>query len=134
MISRLISPLNYLSCKVSNTALTRSPFPYVEFDCSTQNYTFIIDNSLEIKLWWQEKTKSSIPDVPDRQISCSHYRKNRRRRGPSGMDLQSRNASDSSDHVVKIVEHLGCLGCGAPTGRKNPTHRKIVKIIDSYHS
>ena len=51
-------------------------------------------------------------------------RKNRRRRGPSGMDLQSRNTFDSSDHVVKIADHLGCLGYGVPTGRKNPRGTK----------
>ena len=50
------------------------------------------------------------------------------------MDLESRNASDSSDHVVKIADRLGCLGCGVPTGRKNPRRRKIVKIPDSYDS
>ena len=63
-----------------------------------------------------------------------NHRKNRRRWGPSGMDLQSRNASDSSDHIVKITDHLGCLGCGVPTGRKNPRRRNIVKIPDSYDS
>ena len=62
------------------------------------------------------------------------HRKNRRRRGPSGMDLQSRNASASSDHVVKIADRLGCLGYGVPTGRKNSRRRKIVKIPDSYDS
>ena len=50
------------------------------------------------------------------------------------MDLQSRNASDSSDHVVKITYDLGCLGCGVPTGRKNPRRRKIVKVPNSYDS
>ena len=50
------------------------------------------------------------------------------------MDLQSRNASDSSDHVVKMADRLGCLGCGVATGRKNPRRRKIVKIPDSYDS
>ena len=50
------------------------------------------------------------------------------------MYLQSRNASDSSDHIVKIADPLGCLGCGVPTGRKNPRRRKIVKIPDSYDS
>ena len=59
------------------------------------------------------------------------YRKNRRRREPSEMDLQSRNASDSSDQVVKIGDCLGCPGCGVPTGRKNPRYRKIVEIPDS---
>ena len=48
------------------------------------------------------------------------------------MDLRSRNASDSSDHVVKIADRLE--GCGVPTGRKNPRHRKIVKVPDSYDS
>ena len=60
------------------------------------------------------------------------HRKNRRRRGPSGMDLQSRNASDSPDHV-KVADGLGCLGCGVPTGRKNLRRRKIVNIPDSYN-
>ena len=62
------------------------------------------------------------------------HRKNRRRRGPSGMDFQSRNASDSSDQVVKIANHLGCLGCSVATGHKNARRRKIVKIPDSYDS
>ena len=43
------------------------------------------------------------------------------------MDLQSRNASDSSDHVVTIADRLRYLGCGVPTGRKNPRRRKIAK-------
>ena len=59
------------------------------------------------------------------------HRKNRRRRRPSGMDFQSRNPSDSSDHVVKIADGLGC---SVPPGRKNPRRRKIVKIPDSYDS
>ena len=59
------------------------------------------------------------------------HRKNRLRRGPSEIDLQSKNASDFSDHIVKIAD---CLGCGVPTGRKNPRRRKIVKIPDSYDS
>ena len=50
------------------------------------------------------------------------------------MDLQSRKASDSSDHAVKIAYRLGCLGCGVPTGRKNPRRRKILKIPNSYDS
>ena len=62
------------------------------------------------------------------------HRKNRRRRGPSGMYLQSRNASDSSDHIVKIANRLGCLGWGVHTGRKNPRRQKIIKIPDSYDS
>ena len=48
--------------------------------------------------------------------------------------IQSRNTSDSSDHVVKIADHLGCLGWGVHTGRKNPRRWKIVKILDSYDS
>ena len=36
-------------------------------------------------------------------------------------------------HVVKIADRLGCLGCGVPTGRKNPRRRKIVKILDFYY-
>ena len=56
------------------------------------------------------------------------HRKSRPRRGPSGMDLQGRNASDFSDQVVKIVDRLGFKGCGVPTGRKNPRRLKIVKI------
>ena len=44
------------------------------------------------------------------------------------MDLQIRNVSDSSDHVVKIADRLGCLGCGVSTVRKNPRRRKVVKI------
>ena len=48
--------------------------------------------------------------------------------------LQSRNASDSSDHVVKIADRLRCLGWGVHTGPKNPRRRKIVKIPDSYDS
>ena len=59
-------------------------------------------------------------------------RKNRRRWGRSGMYLQGRNDSDSSDHVVKIADRLGCLGWGVHTGRKNPRRRKIVKMPDSY--
>ena len=47
------------------------------------------------------------------------------------MYLQSRNASDSSDHVVKIADPLGW---GVHTGRKNHRRRKIVKIPDSYDS
>ena len=60
--------------------------------------------------------------------------KNRRRRELSGMDLQSRNASDSSDHVAKMADRLGCLGFGVATGRNNPTRKKIVKIPDFYDS
>ena len=52
----------------------------------------------------------------------------------SGMYLQSRNAYDSSDHVVKIADPLGCLGCGVHTGRKNRRRRNIVKIPYSYDS
>ena len=51
-----------------------------------------------------------------------------------GQYLQSRNASDSSDHVVKIADRLGCLGWHVHTGRKNPRRRKVVKIPDSYDS
>ena len=51
-----------------------------------------------------------------------------------GQYLQSRNASDSSDHVVEIANHLGCLGWGVHTGRKNPRRGKILKIPDSYYS
>ena len=36
--------------------------------------------------------------------------------------------NDSSDHVLKIADRLGCLGSGVPTGRDNPRRRKIVKI------
>ena len=43
------------------------------------------------------------------------------------MYLQSRNASDSSDHVVKIADHLGCLGWGVHTGCKNTRCQKIIK-------
>ena len=50
------------------------------------------------------------------------------------MYLQNRNGSDSSDDVVKIADHLGCLRWGVHTGRKNPRRRKIVKILDSYIS
>ena len=100
------------------------------------------------------KDKIKHPRCPGQQISCSHssqtpdrrrpsqtsqfhvhtHRKNRRRRGPSGMYLQSRNASDSSDDVVKIADRLGRLGWGVYTGRKNPRRRKILKIPDSYDS
>ena len=81
-----------------------------------------------------------IVKIPDRRRQ-SHtskfyvhtHRKNRRRRGPSGT-VESRNASDSSDHVVKIADRLGSLGWCVRTGRKNPRHRKIVKIPDSYDS
>ena len=45
-----------------------------------------------------------------------------------GQYLQSRNASDSSDHVVKIADRLGQ---SVPIYRKNPRRRKIVKIRDS---
>ena len=48
-----------------------------------------------------------------------------------GQYLQSTNASDSSDHVVKIADCLGCLGWRVPTGCKNSRRRKIVKIPDS---
>ena len=51
-----------------------------------------------------------------------------------GQYLQSRNACDSSDHVVKIADRLGRLGWGVHTGRKNPRRRKIVKFSDSYDS
>ena len=44
------------------------------------------------------------------------------------MNLQSRNASDSSDHVVKFADHLVC---GVHTGRKNLRGRNIVEIPDS---
>ena len=37
-----------------------------------------------------------------------------------GWTFKIRNASDSSDHVIKIVDHLGFLGCSVPTGHKNP--------------
>ena len=63
------------------------------------------------------------------QTGKSHVhtlRKSRRRRGPSGMYLQSGNASDSFDHVVIIADCLGCLGWGVHTGRKNPRRWKIV--------
>ena len=40
-----------------------------------------------------------------------------------GQYLQSRNASDSPDHVVKIT---GRLGWGTHTGRNNSRRRKIV--------
>ena len=43
-----------------------------------------------------------------------------------GQYLQSRNASDSADHVVKVADHLGCLGWDVHTGRKNPRRREIV--------
>ena len=43
-----------------------------------------------------------------------------------GQYLQSRNASDSSDHVVKIADRLGRLGWGVHTGRRNPRRQKIV--------
>ena len=62
------------------------------------------------------------------------HRKNRRRRDRLGQYLQSRNASDSSAHVVKITDRLECLEWGVHTGRKNPRRRKIVKIPDSYDS
>ena len=45
--------------------------------------------------------------------------------------LQSRNTSDSFDHVVKIADRLGW---GVHTGRINPRRRKIVKIPNSYDS
>ena len=38
------------------------------------------------------------------------HRKNRRRLGCLGQYLQSRNDSDSSDHMVKIADRLGFLG------------------------
>ena len=38
------------------------------------------------------------------------HRKNRRRLGCLGQYLQSRNDSDSSDHIVKIAARLGFLG------------------------
>ena len=73
------------------------------------------------------KTKSSIPDVPDREFHVHTHDKNRRLRGLSGMYLQSRNASYSSDRVVKVADSLGCLGWGVQTGCKNPRRQKIVK-------
>ena len=51
-----------------------------------------------------------------------------------GQFPQSRNVPDSSDHVVKIADGLGCLGWGVQTGRKNHRRREIVKIPDSYDS
>ena len=79
-----------------------------------------------------------IVKIPDRRrpsqtskFGVHTHRKNRRRRGPSGMYLQVRNASDSSDHVIKIADRLGCLGFGVHTDRKNPRRQKIVKIPDS---
>ena len=42
--------------------------------------------------------------------------------------------SDSYDHVLKIADRLGCLGCGVLIGCKNPRRRKIIKIPDSYDS
>ena len=38
------------------------------------------------------------------------HSKNRRRLGCLGQYLQSRNDSDSSDHIVKIADRLGFLG------------------------
>ena len=54
--------------------------------------------------------------------------KNRRRRGPSGT-VESRNVSDSSDHVVKIADRLGCLGWCVHADRKNSKGRKIVRFL-----
>ena len=56
------------------------------------------------------------------QTSKFHVHTHRKNR--LGQYLQSRNASDSSDHVVKIADRLGCLGRGVHTGRKNPTRRE----------
>ena len=77
-----------------------------------------------------------VKKIPDRrrpsQTSKFHvhtHRKNRGRRESSGMYLylQRRNASDSSYHVVKVADCLGCLGWVVHTGRKNPRRRKIAK-------
>ena len=50
------------------------------------------------------------------------------RRRPSGT-VESRNASDSSDHVVKMANRLGCLGWCVHTGHKNSRRRKILTIL-----
>ena len=54
--------------------------------------------------------------------------KNRRRRGQS-RTVESRNASDSSDHAIKIVDRLGCLGWCVHTGHKNSRRRKSVPFL-----
>ena len=120
MISKLIGPFNHLSYQVS--------FSYLEFDCSTQNYTFIIHNSVEIKLW-QLEDKIKHPRCPRQANFIFTLIVKIADVGDClGQYLQSRNASDSSDHVVKIADRLGCLGCGVHTGRKNPRCRKIVML------
>ena len=68
-----------------------------------------------------------IVKIPDRQANFMFTLivKIEDSRGPSWMYLQSRNVSDSSDHVVKIADRLGC---GVHTGCKNPRRRKIINI------
>ena len=47
------SPIDcpFQAIKFIHNSESDSHFAYLVFDCSTQNYTFIIDNSLKIKLW-----------------------------------------------------------------------------------
>ena len=75
------------------------------------------------------KNPRSSATVPDKQILCSHIVKIADVGDRRGQYLQSRNASDSSDHVVKIADRLGL---GVHTGGKNPRRRRIVKIPYSY--
>ena len=56
------------------------------------------------------------------------------RQSQSGIYLRNRNASDSSDHVVKIADRLGCLRRCNHIDHKNSRRRKIVKISDSFDS
>ena len=69
------SPIDYPFQAIKFRHKSDSPFSYLVFDCSTQNYTFIIGNSLKIKLWEQEKINSSIFHVPDRKFHVHSHRK-----------------------------------------------------------
>ena len=63
------------------------------------------------------------------QTGIFHVHTHHEIRQPSGMYgtyFQIRNASDSSNHEVKIVD---LLVCGVHTGRKNPRRRNIVEIL-----
>ena len=91
----------------------------------------MIYNSLKVNFGSMKRHTQASPMSQTGKFHVHTHRKNRHRRGLSGMDLQSRNASASSDHVVKIADRLGC---GVPTGGKNSRRRKIVKIPDSYDS
>ena len=112
-------------------------FSYLVFGCSTQNYTFIIHWKSNFGSKWRQNQAS-----PMSQTGKFHVHTHRKSPRSSGhrprranfmftliakiadvedllrQYLQSRNASDSSDHVVKITDRLGCLGWSVPTVRK----------------